>query len=177
MFLSPFHSVQNCQAEGIPLEQLIALLGEQGKYYEKWLCENIQSGKYQETSAPLELWAGGIHSIVQGVAEVILNVSAFTLDVEHFLGLFPHPAHLVTSAAGRSSHQVRIYSCCRFEVSRYERPSGHTSHAASAGALGVWLDVQVRGLCQSEALDEVQFQEQWLRLMEAFHSAAPVLPH
>jgi 3-hydroxyisobutyrate dehydrogenase-like beta-hydroxyacid dehydrogenase len=65
MFLSLFHSVQICQAEGIPLEQYIAFLGEQGKNYEKWLCENIQSGNYQETSAPLELWAGGIQNIAQ----------------------------------------------------------------------------------------------------------------
>jgi 3-hydroxyisobutyrate dehydrogenase-like beta-hydroxyacid dehydrogenase len=65
MFLSLFHSVQICQAEGIPLEQYIKLLGEQGKNYEKWLCENIQSGNYQETSAPLELWAGGIQQIAQ----------------------------------------------------------------------------------------------------------------
>jgi 3-hydroxyisobutyrate dehydrogenase-like beta-hydroxyacid dehydrogenase len=65
MFLSLFHSVQICQAEGIPLEEYIALLGEQGKNYEKWLCENIQSGNYQETSAPLELWAGGIQQIAQ----------------------------------------------------------------------------------------------------------------
>jgi 3-hydroxyisobutyrate dehydrogenase-like beta-hydroxyacid dehydrogenase len=65
MFLSLFHSVQICQAEGIPLEQFITLLGQQGKDYEKWLCENIQSGNYQETSAPLELWAGGIQQIAQ----------------------------------------------------------------------------------------------------------------
>jgi 3-hydroxyisobutyrate dehydrogenase-like beta-hydroxyacid dehydrogenase len=65
MFLSLFHSVQICQAEGIPLEQYIKLLGEQGRNYEKWLCENIQSGNYQETSAPLELWAGGIQQIAQ----------------------------------------------------------------------------------------------------------------
>jgi 3-hydroxyisobutyrate dehydrogenase-like beta-hydroxyacid dehydrogenase len=65
MFLSLFHSVQICQAEGIQLEQYIKLLGEQGRNYEKWLCENIQSGNYQETSAPLELWAGGIQQIAQ----------------------------------------------------------------------------------------------------------------
>ena len=65
MFLSLFHSVQICQAEGIPLEEFINLLGEQGKNYEKWLCETIQSGKYNETSAPLELWAGGIQQIAQ----------------------------------------------------------------------------------------------------------------
>ncbi len=65
IFLSLFHSVQICQAEGIPLEEYITLLGEQGKQYEKWLCENIQFGNYQETSAPLELWAGGIKQIAQ----------------------------------------------------------------------------------------------------------------
>ena len=37
----------------------------QGKNYEKWLCENIQSGNYQETSSPLELWASGMEHIVQ----------------------------------------------------------------------------------------------------------------
>jgi 3-hydroxyisobutyrate dehydrogenase-like beta-hydroxyacid dehydrogenase len=63
MFLSLFHSVQICHVEGIPLEEYITLLGEQGKNYEKWLCENILSGNYQETSAPLELWAGGIKQI------------------------------------------------------------------------------------------------------------------
>jgi 3-hydroxyisobutyrate dehydrogenase-like beta-hydroxyacid dehydrogenase len=65
MFLSLFHSVQICQAEGIPLEQYINVLGEQGKNYEKWLCENIRSSNYQETTAPLELWAGGIQQIAQ----------------------------------------------------------------------------------------------------------------
>jgi 3-hydroxyisobutyrate dehydrogenase-like beta-hydroxyacid dehydrogenase len=65
MFLSLFHSVQICQAEGIPLEEYIALLGAQGKNYEKWLCENIRSGNYQETSSPLELWSGGIQQIAQ----------------------------------------------------------------------------------------------------------------
>lgn len=69
MFLSLFHSVQICQAEGIPLEQYITLLGEQGKGYEKWLCENIQSGNYQETSAPLELWAGAIQNIARHAQE------------------------------------------------------------------------------------------------------------
>ena len=65
MFLSLFHSVQICQAEDIPLEEYIALLGKQGKNYEKWLCENIRSGNYQETSSPLELWAGGIKQIAR----------------------------------------------------------------------------------------------------------------
>jgi 3-hydroxyisobutyrate dehydrogenase-like beta-hydroxyacid dehydrogenase len=69
MFLSLFHSVQICQAEGIPLEQFISLLGEQGKGYEKWLVENIQSGNYQDTSAPLELWAGAIQRIAQHAME------------------------------------------------------------------------------------------------------------
>ncbi|HSL42814.1 MAG TPA: NAD(P)-binding domain-containing protein [Anaerolineales bacterium] len=65
MFLSLFHSVQICQAEGILLEEYITLLGEQGQNYEKWLCENIRSGNYQDTSAPLELWAGAIKQIAQ----------------------------------------------------------------------------------------------------------------
>jgi 3-hydroxyisobutyrate dehydrogenase-like beta-hydroxyacid dehydrogenase len=65
MFLSLFHSVQICQAEGIPPEEYMILLEKQGKSYEKWLCENIQSGNYQETAAPLELWAGGIQQIAQ----------------------------------------------------------------------------------------------------------------
>jgi 3-hydroxyisobutyrate dehydrogenase-like beta-hydroxyacid dehydrogenase len=65
MFLSLFHSVQICQAEGIPLEQYIKVLGEEGRHYEMWLCQNIASGNYQETSAPLELWAGGIKQIAQ----------------------------------------------------------------------------------------------------------------
>jgi 3-hydroxyisobutyrate dehydrogenase-like beta-hydroxyacid dehydrogenase len=69
MFLSLFHSVQICQAEGIPLEKYITLLGQQGKNYERWLCENILSGHYQETSSPLELWAGGIRQIAQHARE------------------------------------------------------------------------------------------------------------
>ena len=69
MFLSLFHSVQICQAEGIPLEEYIAVLDKQGRSYEKWLCENIRSGNYQETSAPLELWAGGIQQIAQHAQE------------------------------------------------------------------------------------------------------------
>jgi 3-hydroxyisobutyrate dehydrogenase-like beta-hydroxyacid dehydrogenase len=73
MFLSLFHSVQICQAEGIPLEEYITLLAEQGKNYEKWLCENIWSGNYQETSAPLELWAGGIQHIAQHAQDSHIN--------------------------------------------------------------------------------------------------------
>ena len=73
MFLSLFHSMLICQAEGIPLEQYIKLLGEQGKNYEKWLCENIQSGNYKETSAPLELWAGGIQQIAQHAQDSHIN--------------------------------------------------------------------------------------------------------
>ena len=73
MFLSLFHSVQICQAEGIPLEEYITLLGQQGKNYEKWLCENIQSGNYQETSAPLELWTGGIKQIAQHAQDSHIN--------------------------------------------------------------------------------------------------------
>jgi 3-hydroxyisobutyrate dehydrogenase-like beta-hydroxyacid dehydrogenase len=73
MFLSLLHSVLICQVEGIPLKEYIDLLGEQGKNYEKWLCENIQSGDYQETSAPLELWAGGIEHAVQHAKESHIN--------------------------------------------------------------------------------------------------------
>ncbi len=73
MFLSLVHSVQICQAEGIPLEQYINLLGEQGKNYEKWLCENIQSGNYKETSAPLELWAGGRGQIARHAQESAIH--------------------------------------------------------------------------------------------------------
>ncbi len=69
MFLSLFHSVQICQAEGIPLEELIDLLGKQGKNYEKWLCETIESGNYQETSSPVELWAGAIRQIARHAHE------------------------------------------------------------------------------------------------------------
>ena len=65
MFMSLFHSIQICQAEDIPLEQFSALLGAQGKGYEQWLCESIRTGNYQETSAPLELWAGGIRMIAE----------------------------------------------------------------------------------------------------------------
>jgi 3-hydroxyisobutyrate dehydrogenase-like beta-hydroxyacid dehydrogenase len=73
MFLSLFHSVQICQAEGIPLEEYITVLGEQGKSYEKWLCETIQSGNYQETSAPLELWAGGMEHILRHAEDSHIN--------------------------------------------------------------------------------------------------------
>jgi 3-hydroxyisobutyrate dehydrogenase-like beta-hydroxyacid dehydrogenase len=73
MFLSLFHSVQICQAEGIALEQYCTLLGEQGKEYEKWLCGNIRSGDYQETSAPLELWARGIQLIAQHAQDSQIN--------------------------------------------------------------------------------------------------------
>lgn len=73
MFLSLFHSVQICQAEGIPLEHYIAVLDEQGKHYEKWLCENIRSGNYQETSSPLELWAGAIQQIAQHARDSRIN--------------------------------------------------------------------------------------------------------
>jgi 3-hydroxyisobutyrate dehydrogenase-like beta-hydroxyacid dehydrogenase len=75
MFLSLFHSVQICQAEGIPLEEFISLLGEQGKGYEKWLVENIQSGNYQDTSAPLELWAGAIQYIARHAQESGIDAS------------------------------------------------------------------------------------------------------
>ncbi len=79
-FLSLFHSIQICQAEGIPLEQFSALLGAQGKGYEQWLCESIRTGNYQETSAPLELWAGGIRLIAEHARDCGVNAEfpAFT---------------------------------------------------------------------------------------------------
>ncbi len=67
--------MQICQAEGIPLEQFSSFLGEQGKGYEQWLCENIRTGSYQETSAPLELWAGGIQHIAQHAQESGINAA------------------------------------------------------------------------------------------------------
>jgi 3-hydroxyisobutyrate dehydrogenase-like beta-hydroxyacid dehydrogenase len=73
MFLSLFHSVQICQAEGIALEQYCTLLGEQGKEYEKWLCGNMWSGNYQDTSAPLELWARAIQRIAQHAQDSQIN--------------------------------------------------------------------------------------------------------
>ena len=84
MFLSLFHSVQICQAEGIPLEEYITLLGEQGKNYEKWLCENIQSGNYQESSSPLELWAGGIQQIAQHAQDSHINAEFAMLAARLF---------------------------------------------------------------------------------------------
>ena len=84
MFLSLFHSVQICQAEGIPLEEYITLLGEQGKNYEKWLCGNIQSGQYRETSAPLELWAGGIQHIARHAQDSHIDVQFVELAARLF---------------------------------------------------------------------------------------------
>jgi 3-hydroxyisobutyrate dehydrogenase-like beta-hydroxyacid dehydrogenase len=84
MFLSLFHSVQICQAEGIPLEQFINLLGEQGQGYEKWLCENILSGNYQETSAPLELWANAILRIARHAQESQIDARFTMLTAELF---------------------------------------------------------------------------------------------
>ena len=84
MLLSLFHSVQICQAEGIPLEQFITLLGEQSREYEKWLVGNIQSGNYQETSAPLELWAGAIDFIARHAQESGIDAGFTTLASELF---------------------------------------------------------------------------------------------
>jgi len=75
MFLSLFHSVQICQAEAIPLEQYEALLGEQNLGYEKWLVENIRTGNYLDTSAPLELWLGGIQRISEHARACGINAA------------------------------------------------------------------------------------------------------
>jgi 3-hydroxyisobutyrate dehydrogenase-like beta-hydroxyacid dehydrogenase len=84
MFLSLLHSVQICQVEGIPLAEYISLLSKQGKNYERWLCENIQSGNYQETSAPLELWAGGIKHIAQHAQDSDINAEFVELAARLF---------------------------------------------------------------------------------------------
>ena len=81
MFLSLFHSIQICQAEGIPLEQYSILLGEQGKAYEKWLCDNVRLDNYGETSAPLELWAEAIERIVHQAQDGRINAE-FPLFVQ-----------------------------------------------------------------------------------------------
>lgn len=60
-------------ADSIDLDHYSTLLGKQGKEYEKWLCDNIRLGSYQETSAPLELWAGGIQIIVQHAQDTQIN--------------------------------------------------------------------------------------------------------
>lgn len=84
MFLSLFHSVQICQAEGISLEEFITLLGAQGKGYEKWLVENINLGNYQDTSAPLELWANAIQFIARHARESGIDVGFTTLTSDLF---------------------------------------------------------------------------------------------
>jgi 3-hydroxyisobutyrate dehydrogenase-like beta-hydroxyacid dehydrogenase len=84
MFLSLFHSVQICQAEKIPLEQFINLLGDQGQVYEKWLVENIQSGNYEDTSAPPELWANAIQRIAQHAQESRIDARFTMLTAELF---------------------------------------------------------------------------------------------
>jgi 3-hydroxyisobutyrate dehydrogenase-like beta-hydroxyacid dehydrogenase len=60
MFLSLLHSVQVCEAEGIPLSEFESVLREQGRSYEAWLVENVRTRSFGTTSAPLELWAGAI---------------------------------------------------------------------------------------------------------------------
>jgi len=75
MFLSLFHSVQICQAEAIPLEQYEELLGEQNQGYEKWLVGNIRTGSYLDTSAPLDLWVGGIKRVSEHARECGINAA------------------------------------------------------------------------------------------------------
>ncbi|MDA1148326.1 MAG: hypothetical protein O3A76_17140 [Chloroflexi bacterium] len=60
MFMALFHSVQICEAEGIPLQEFAAQLADQKRPYEAYLCGTILARDYAETSAPLELWAMGI---------------------------------------------------------------------------------------------------------------------
>lgn len=62
-FMALFHSVQICEAEGIPLQDFMAQLTDQKRSYEAYLCGTILAGDYAETSAPLELWAMGIANV------------------------------------------------------------------------------------------------------------------
>jgi 3-hydroxyisobutyrate dehydrogenase-like beta-hydroxyacid dehydrogenase len=48
------------------------------------LCENIQSGNYRETSAPLELWAGAIQRIAQHAQDSQINIGLPMLTSELF---------------------------------------------------------------------------------------------
>ena len=63
IFMALFHSVQICEAEGIPLQEFAAQLADQNRPYEAYLCRTILAGDHAETSAPLELWAMGIANV------------------------------------------------------------------------------------------------------------------
>lgn len=87
MFMALFHSVQICEAEGIPLQEFAAQLADQNRPYEAYLCETILAGNYAETSAPLEIWA-------MGIANVAAHAEASGID-----GTFPS---LVADLLGRA---------------------------------------------------------------------------
>ncbi len=74
MFMALFHSMQICEAEGIPLQEFMAQLTEQNRPYEAYLCGTILAGDFTETSAPLELWA-------KGIANVAAHAEASGIDV------------------------------------------------------------------------------------------------
>ena len=116
MFLSLLHSIQICLAEGIALDEYSALLGGQAKSYEKWLCENIQSGNYQETSAPLELWAAGIQHIAQHAQDCQINAE---------YPMFTSALFQKAMAAGYGREEVSAL----FKVLRSDAGTGHTTPA------------------------------------------------
>jgi 3-hydroxyisobutyrate dehydrogenase-like beta-hydroxyacid dehydrogenase len=62
----------------------MTVLDSQGESYQKWLVGNIQSGNYQETSAPLEVWAGGTHLIAQHAEDSHINAAFPQLLVRLF---------------------------------------------------------------------------------------------
>jgi 3-hydroxyisobutyrate dehydrogenase-like beta-hydroxyacid dehydrogenase len=113
MFLSLFHSVQICQAEGIPLEHFGQVLAAQGKGYEEWLVENIRSGSYQETSAPLELWAAAIRRFAQHARDSRIDAG---------FPLFTSALFEKAMAAGYGREEVSAV----FKV--LEQPADHPAH-------------------------------------------------
>lgn len=113
MFLSLFHSVQICQAEGIPLEHFGQVLAAQGKGYEEWLVQNIRSGSYQETSAPLELWAAAIRRFAQHARDSGIDAG---------FPLFTSALFEKAMAAGYGREEVSAV----FKV--LEQPADHQAH-------------------------------------------------
>jgi 3-hydroxyisobutyrate dehydrogenase-like beta-hydroxyacid dehydrogenase len=110
MFMALFHSVQICEAEGIPLQEFAAQLTDQNRPYEAYLCETILAGDYAQTSAPLELWA-------MGIANVAAHAEASGIDVA-----FPQ---LVADLFGRAmaAGYGRDEVSAAYEVLRRRSPS------------------------------------------------------
>jgi 3-hydroxyisobutyrate dehydrogenase-like beta-hydroxyacid dehydrogenase len=84
MFLSFFHSVQICQAEGIPLEDYGAVLAQEGKGFFARLAGNIASGRHDDTQAKLETWANAIERIAQHAADAELDTGFPQLSLSIF---------------------------------------------------------------------------------------------